>query len=131
MDRKWWQKYHEKARQHFKGELVCVAERCFGVRRVRFKHGGNSGAGAMALAAYWGAKRIILLGYDCKYAEDGKRHWHGDHPRGLGNAVSMPKWKPQFKEMAQQLDGLKIVNSTRDTALKFWPRQSLEKALDV
>src|SRR5690606_12343680 len=55
MDRAWWSKYHVEARQNFKGELVCAAERCFGVRRVRFKNGGNSGAGAMSLAAHWGA----------------------------------------------------------------------------
>ena len=129
MDRAWWSKYHAEARQKFKGELVCAAERCFGVRRVRFKNGGNSGAGAMSLAAHWGARRIILLGYDCKYADDGKRHWHGDHPKGLGNAVSMPKWMGQFKEIAGHLRGVMIVNASRDTALRFWPRQSLGEAL--
>lgn len=83
----------------------------------------------MSLAAHWGAKRIILLGYDCKYADDGKRHWHGDHPKGLGNAVSMPKWMGQFKEIADHLRGVMIVNASRDTALRFWPRQSLGEAL--
>lgn len=83
----------------------------------------------MSLAAHWGAERIILLGYDCKYADDGRRHWHGDHPKGLGNAVSMPKWMGQFKEIADHLRGVMIVNASRDTALRFWPRQSLEEAL--
>lgn len=101
-----------------------------GVQPVRFEQGGNSGAGAMSLAEYFGARRIILLGYDCGYAPDGKRHWHGDHPKGLGNAVSMPKWHRQFEEMAGHLANCEIINASRRTALRLWPRSPLEKALE-
>lgn len=102
---------------------------CFGAERVRFKHGGNSGAGALCLAAHFGAKRIIMLGYDCKHAADGKRHWHGNHPKGLGNAGSVDKWPAQFRDVAQRLHGVEIVNATRDTSLTIWPQVPLEEAL--
>ena len=83
----------------------------------------------MSLAEHFGARRIVLIGYDSQYAPDGKRHWHGDHPKGLGNAVSMPKWKAQFQEMAGKLGHCEIINASRATALPFWPRMSLAEAL--
>lgn len=70
-----------------------------------------------------------MLGYDCKHAADGKRHWHGDHPKGLGNAGSVGKWPAQFRDVAQRLHGVEIVNATRDTALTIWPQVPLEEAL--
>lgn len=129
MDRAWWNQYYSRAQVNFKGELVTCSNRVTGVKSVKFEHGENSGAGAMALAEYFGARQIILLGYDCKYALDGKRHWHGDHPKALGNAISMPKWKSQFKNIAGHLGNCEIVNASRETALDFWPVISLEDAL--
>lgn len=129
MDRAWWRVHHEEVAREFKGRLISIAPRCFGAERVRFKHGGNSGAGAVSLAAHFGARRIILLGYDCKYGANGARHWHGDHPAELRNATSLPKWRGQFSEIAGHLVGVEVVNATRDTALTVWPRVSLEEAL--
>ncbi|MCK2183512.1 hypothetical protein [Halomonas getboli] len=129
MDRAWWRRYADDAEQVFRGERVSSARGIPGVQGLKFHQGGNSGAGAMSLAEWHGARRIILLGYDCGYAADGKRHWHGDHPKGLGNAVSMPKWYAQFEEMAGHLGHCEIINASRHTALELWPRQSLEQAL--
>lgn len=70
-----------------------------------------------------------MLGYDCKFADDGRRHWHGDHPKGLGNAGSVDRWPSQFKDVSLRLKHLQIVNATRDTALTYWPKVSLEDAL--
>ena len=129
MDKPWWQKYHKEVEAGFEGEKIAPVSGCYNARRVQFGYGGNSGAGALALAAHFGARRIIMLGYDCKYAADGRRHWHGNHPKGLGNAVSLPHWLGQFDAMAKQLAGVEIINATRDTALEFWPRVPLESAL--
>ena len=130
MDLAWCRVYHKEVKQHFKGRWVTPARQEYGAERVRFKHGGNSGAGAISLAAHWGAKRIILLGYDCKFAADGKRHWHGDHPKGLGNCNSLPRFAAQFLEISKHVAGVQIVNATRDTALTIWPRVPLEEALN-
>ncbi|WKT59112.1 hypothetical protein Q2E61_09245 [Microbulbifer thermotolerans] len=98
---------------------------------MMFSPGGNSGAGAIALADLFGARRVILLGYDCKTGRDGRRHWHGDHPSALKNAGSLPRWPDQFEKMARRMRHLEIINATRDTALTMWPRMDLEKALNL
>ena len=93
-----------------------------------FKAYGNSGGGAIAMAVKAGASRVILLGYDCQKS-GGKVHWHGDHPQGLGNAGSMPKWPEQFKRLAASIEGVEVINCSRDTALRAFPRMALEDAL--
>lgn len=129
MDKAWWRRYLSEAKKDFDGELMTSCRDMAGVQLVKFNQGGNSGAGAMSLAEHFGARRIILLGYDCQYT-GGQRHWHGDHPKGLGNAVSMPKWFAQFEEMAGKLGHCQVINATRTTALNLWPTQSLDKALN-
>ena len=93
-----------------------------------FKAFGNSGAGAIAMAAKAGATRVILLGYDCQRT-GGKAHWHGDHPPMLGNAGSMPKWPDQFKRLAASIEGVEVINCSRETALRAFVRMPLEDAL--
>lgn len=133
MDRKWWEVHLEDVRTSFVGERVSRAKLLhrFGVTHLEtFKHYNNSGAAAISLAAHRGASTIILLGYDCQYT-DGKRHWHGDHPRGMGNAGSIVKWMRGFEELATALEkaGVRVLNATRETAITCWPRTSLDEAL--
>ena len=99
-----------------------------GVMPRGFKAYGNSGAGAIALAMMGEAARVILLGYDCQKT-GWQAHWHGDHPVGLGNAGSMPKWPEQFKRLAATLAGVEVINCSRETALRAFPRGELESAL--
>lgn len=134
MDNAWWTRHRIEVRQLFRG-------RCFARWRsmgpdvhavgagISQRLQPNSGAAAIELAAHWGARRIVLLGYDCQRT-DGRAHWHGDHPKGLGNAGSLPKWPAMFRKVAQALSGrVEIVNGTRQTALRDWPRLPLEEAL--
>lgn len=129
MDAPWWRMHYEEAASVFQGRLITTCT--FGRRteKLRGDFGRNSGAGALLLAAHWGARRIILLGYDCQYAPDGQRHWHGDHPQGLGNCVSIARFPGQFAQIAPQLEGLKVINASRNSILTLWPRMELEKAL--
>lgn len=127
MDAAWWQVYGAEAAAGFAGD--CCAPLTFkGVTKVRFSHFQNSGAGAASLAAFWGARRIILLGYDCQKT-GGRAHWHGDHPAGLGNAGSVDKWPAQFRLLASHLAGLEVINCSRETALQAFPRRPLEEVL--
>lgn len=133
-DQLWWSKYYALAKRHFSGMCLTRLPRHpihRSLTSIDFHFGGNSGCGAMGLAQHFGAKRIILLGYDCKTDKDGRRHWHGDHIKGLGNAMSLPKFPAQFRDMARFLQRfeLEIVNATRDTVLECWPLQGLEAAL--
>lgn len=129
MDLAWWRKHYDDT-HGFAGEKLSIAKGARGAAIVDLPYSGNSGAGALILAHHYGARRIIMLGYDCKYAPDGKRHWHGDHPRGLGNAVSVNNWPGEFQKAAGFLGGAEILNASRETAIQLWPRISLEAALN-
>jgi hypothetical protein len=128
MDLAWWRKHYDDT-HGFAGEKLSISKGARGAAIVDLPYSGNSGAGALILAHHYGARRIIMLGYDCKYAPDGKRHWHGDHPRGLGNAVSVGKWPEEFKAAAGFVADAEVINASRETALSCFPRQSLEDAL--
>lgn len=99
-----------------------------GTVRVQSHGTQNSGAGAIAVAVGFGARRVVLLGYDCQRTK-GKAHWHADHPAGLGNAGSLDKWPAQFAEVARKFPAVDIVNCTRSTALECFRRASLEDML--
>lgn len=88
----------------------------------------NSGAAAIMLAAWWCARRIILLGYDCQHT-GARRHWHADHPQGLGNADGVDLWPGQFRAVLPHLYGAHVVNASRATALTLFDRASLAAAL--
>lgn len=119
----------EHAIPHFNGRRIAPIQRVHGAEYIRFNHGNNSGAGAIGLGHHFGAQRIILLGYDCQY-KGGKRHWHGDHPKGLGNAGKVDKWGAQFQKMADSVRDIEVVNATRETALTCFPKVTLEDALN-
>lgn len=128
MDRAWWKEYTE-LHKDFAGRK-CTAVNCEHAERIGFQHGKNSGHGAIALAAKFGARRIILLGYDCQYT-DGKRHWFGDHKKGMANATKLPNWPAGFNRLALQLkkQGVEVINCTRETALTCFKREPLHHAL--
>ena len=104
-------------------------------------HGHGSGYTLVNLAYLHGAERIILIGYDLKYAPDycgkikqigsGKRHYFGEYPS------SMQHWPSQrvnngvheelvelYRTVAKQ--GLvEIINCTPDSALDAFPRMDI------
>lgn len=135
MDAKWWNEYKAEVAETFAGMRLSVCSRSdsYGAQRVMVDGHfplttyGNSGAGAIMLAKLYGAKRVILLGYDCQRT-NGKAHWHGDHPATLGNAGSLPKWGKQFGDLAQAIQ-MPVINCSRETALDVFPRQRLEDVL--
>lgn len=135
-DDRWWRHHHAEVAGAFRGHRVtCAANgRAYGahtLRLLRFRPFGNSGAAAISLAALAGARRVILLGYDCQHT-NGRAHWHEDHPAPLGNAGSVAKWPAQFAQVAlyARLRRCVVINATRDTALNMFPIVPLEQALD-
>lgn len=89
----------------------------------------NSGFQALNLAYHFGASRILLLGYDLKFAKDGRSHWFGDHPDNVRS--NYPAWFTGFSIAADQLKekGVEVVNCSPDTALSCFERMSLASAL--
>lgn len=136
MDHQWWKKYLGAVEDGFRGKrftnkLMLHRYRVRALQGSGFRVCNNSGAGAIELARFLGASRILLLGYDQQHT-DGKHHWHPDYPAPLGNARigSIAKWTASFASLRKRLDadGVEYWNCTRETALD-WPRMTLEDAL--
>jgi hypothetical protein len=115
--------------------LTCAAMRAPGVESLRirwplFKPFGNSGAAAVSLAVFCGARRVVMLGFDCQHT-GGATHWHGSHPAPLGDAQSVHKWPLKFAQVADyaRRRGADVVNATPTTALTCFRRAPLAAAL--
>lgn len=147
-DTQWWTHTLAAVRSSgFGGELWTQSEesaRDWGLHRVPLEKnttglclkpgcitgGSNSGYQAINLAVQFGAARIVLLGYDFQRTR-GLAHWHGDHPRPMGNLGNLVKWREHMAVLARDLEvaQIPVVNATRETALTCFARQPLAEAL--
>lgn len=145
MDAAWWEKWiavirlesgaklltnsAEKAREL--GIDASPGAKTAGLGRKRPHLAGNSGHAAINLAFLWGARRIVLLGYDMQMT-GGRSHWHHDHPWGVSPASSPTRrWLPRYAQLATDLaaEGVEVINATRETALECFERRPLAEAL--
>ena len=145
-DLQWWDAYAAEVFGVFEGqpwsqtEIACrrynlahiKGEPGAGLSRQRglIRQGGNSGYQAIGLAFDQGAERIVLLGFDMQNT-DGRTHWHGDHPAGLRNTSPFTSWTGKFGQLAVDLEreGVRVINATRETALRCFERMPAEEAL--
>jgi hypothetical protein len=139
MDSPWHQHHRKELEQSFGGQryglyTTCAAHGAVPMcNKPHFFAASNSGAGAIGLALYLGASRILLLGYDGKPSPAGQVHWHPDHPKGLSNGKSMPRWPNAMRQVASRakVAGVPVVNCSRDTIYDAFPRGSLAEQLLV
>jgi hypothetical protein len=93
--------------------------------------GANSGFQALNLAAQFGSRRIILVGYDMRI--DQGLHWHGRHAEGLANPseASVRRWRKGFEGAAPGLvrNGVTVLNASPISTIAAFPKVSLEDAL--
>lgn len=93
--------------------------------------GGNSGFQAVNLAAHFGVRRIVLVGFDMQLRTG--IHWHGRHGRGLNNPTrhNVERWRRVLDQAAPALAalGVEVVNVSPVSALTAYPKMSLEEAL--
>lgn len=91
---------------------------------------GHSGFHAINLAVQFGAKRLILVGFDMSFANGW--HWHEEI-----NRITRPT-PGSIGDMAKQLDdcaeqfvrlGVEVINCSATSALQKYPKQELEDAL--
>lgn len=150
---RWWGVHIDAVRAGFGGELWTqdpkVADEN-GLRHVRSRkgvgvsdepgvifEGGNSGFQALMLALQFGARRVVLIGYDMKRrgGRDGRVHFFGDHPLPLHNATdnTLRAWADRFALIEPRLRhrGVTVINATKETAITCFPRMSLEEALEL
>lgn len=140
-DDKWWEEYGQRAKDTGCECVSCsIKSHIFGVERVpksskkfdgTFAIGSSSGAHAICFAMMLGATKIILLGFDCQHT-DGKRHHHEDYPKGFGNADRPERWVKEHEPIAEgaEMLGVRIINCTRQTALKCYEQMPLSEALN-
>jgi hypothetical protein len=135
-DAKWWMMYIEDVKKRFKGKLISYSHsvKHLGVECASnthwFRNFQHSGACAIGLAIECGARKVILLGYDCKVSD--KSHWHGEHPIGLTNCKSLHNWHIHLDEVRKfaEQKNCKVVNASPDTAIKHFEKVNLEEALN-
>lgn len=124
----WWDKYGR--------EIDIDAERWTWSRRAADTFGlnhdalplvvENSGLRAIDFAIRRGAKKVILLGYDCSV--NNGVHWHSDYPDHRNpDAVKCKTWQRQFAQLNRR--GCIVVNCSRYTALSCFPKNTLEGEL--
>lgn len=91
--------------------------------------GSNSGYAAINLAIALGANPIYLLGYDMKH-KGKKSHYHEGYPKPqTDNQLKLFSKKfPKLAKLAEE-KGIKIINLNKDSALKCFEFESIEKAL--
>lgn len=97
----------------------------------RIGYGGNSGFQALNLALQFGARRVILVGFDMHLA-DGV-HWHGRHAANLNNptAASLARWAALLDRQAPAIAalGVEVLNASPASALTAYRKVPLEDAL--
>lgn len=100
------------------------------LRPCGLRNGRNSGFAAINLAVHFGAKRVLLLGYDMGVSA-GRSHWFGDHPSRIRSDSPYPSFIAAFDTIVEPLRarGVTVWNCSRSTALECFPRVSLLEAL--
>ena len=93
--------------------------------------GGNSGFHAVNLALQWGARRIVLVGFDYSLAKG--VHWHGRHGGKLNNPTELVvrKWRQRLDAAAPTLArlGIEVFNTSATSALTAYPYRPLSEAI--
>jgi hypothetical protein len=145
-DPSWWNYHAARVRAAgFLGELWTQSRPAAEKHRLRYVRaqsgrglckspatingGGSSGYMAIGLAWLFGARDIVLVGFDCKNT-GGALHWFGPHPAPLANMGPYPTWLACFPELAKDLDddGVSVV-ITGETALQCWRKADLKTYL--
>jgi len=141
-DAGWWKHYNGVP--EFKGRKFCLepsvrmfpdvfilkhtGDRGIDTDPTSVRTGRNSGAAAINLAVHFGAKRIVLLGYDMEARCEARSHFFGSHPQGLRGNSPYPIFRQMIGTMVEPLQtlGVEVLNCSRHTALSCFPRVRLE-----
>lgn len=101
---------------------------------TRCRSGASSVYQAICISMHLGVKRIVLLGVDMKRADDGTKHWFGDHPGHFGRVMVdyQTAMAPHFETLKPALvsKGVDVINASPGTALAAFPLNDLEAELN-
>jgi hypothetical protein len=95
--------------------------------------GGNSGFQALNLALQFGARRIVLLGFDMRIGPGGAPHHHGAHKHGLRNPTPrlLGEWARILDGQAPELQarGVEVINASVSSILKGFQRRTAHEVI--
>lgn len=146
-DYKWWEWHSEKVITQCEGILASTDKKaCSRWPQIKYLpgehkeglswdrkyiyYGMNGGYQAVNIATLSGAKRVLLIGYDHRVGEDGKRHWFGNHPDNVMS--SYENWiQKAWPTIPPSLKGhdCEVINCTPGSAITAFPRMNLAEAL--
>lgn len=93
--------------------------------------GGNSGFHALNLAAQFGAKRILLVGYDMRL--DRGMHWFGVYPKSMNNPIerNVERWRRVVDAAAPVLrsKGISVINCSAVSKLQSYIKRDFAAAV--
>ena len=92
----------------------------------------NSGASAINLAIQFGAKRIILLGFDMNLDANNNQHWHKVYSSPLAYVKeSMRKHLQGFPLIAEQAKskGIEIINCSPNSKIECFQKANIWEVL--
>lgn len=143
----WW--VRRSGAREFKGARVTAdqgAAEHFGLHHITVREGdhrvvleplgvigdgGNSGFQAVNLAVQFGARRIVLVGFDLQPEEP--THWHGAHGGGLANPQQehLRQWAERLDSQSTVLRaaGVDVLNGSPHSALTAYPKVDLREVL--
>jgi len=91
----------------------------------------NSGASAINIAYHFGAKRVVLLGFDMCLSDKKKKNWHDDYKREAKNPHIFERHLKGFDQIAEDAKALnlEIINCTEGSAITQFPIVPLKEVL--
>jgi hypothetical protein len=94
--------------------------------------GGNTGSGAMQVAYYLGAKRIVLVGFDMN-APENKRNFHSMHKGAVDLHLPYPDFIRRMESLRTGLyqENVEVVNTCLTSGLKAYPFMSLKAVVEL
>lgn len=153
-DAAWWR--HRKGLPEFNGLKVCFSNNGMAefpdIRRATIKKtnrttydediltetigvigsGGNSGFQALNLAVQFGAKRVLLIGFDM--TDNAGVHWYGRNNWLNANNPAysnFQRWLRAFEKAKPVLQslGVEVISASQSPAFKVFPRHSVEDTI--
>jgi hypothetical protein len=95
-------------------------------------YGNNSGYQALNIAYLMGFRTIVLAGYNMQPGPQGQAHFFGPHPKPLSRSTNYRGFIERYKTIPPRLKalGLRIVNTTPNSALTFFESKALKAVLE-
>ncbi len=137
----WWRVHYQRVAMH--NAMLFSCSQWPGVRHVDagkgypfsvkppFGTGGNSGYQAIQLAAWFGFRRVVLLGFDMGYGPIGPKHFFGDHPSACNRSSDYDEWIERLRVQLPAIErsGVTVINASRQTREDVFTKMSLEDAI--